>query len=497
MTRSPPGGGRGPDAARVAAMLLIAAGAAGCALGGGGGAAALALLAGGLAMLPVGWMHAAERRRRADRLVAAWERLSPLRAPGEVIACAEAIGRTLLPCESVRLTLAPSAGPGPDGVAVPGADGETLGWIGVVRAGGAALTAAERRVLEPFARAVGAALQRSVWDAKEGVLLLDGGWRIQAANAAAAGMLRCRPGDMPGAELWALLPGLREGVLSARLAAAAAGTGEAAFTGFHAPANAWLELRVQPFAGGLAVHLRDVTLQWETEQKLREVQRLEAIGQLTGGVAHDVNNLLTVILGNLELLAMRAEDRLAGVADAGEDPRLDVTLAEAGVRAGESASQLMHRLLAFSRRQPAAPQVVAVDEVLRSLQPLLRRTLSEQVSLRMHWPAGLWHALVDPAELESAILNLAINAQDAMPGGGTLTIAADNVAADTPRAVPAGPERPGETIVISVTDTGTGMPTEVLARAFDPFFTTKAAGKGTGLGLSMVAGFARQSRREG
>ena len=170
-----------------------------------------------------------------------------------------------------------------------------------------------------------------------------------------------------------------------------------------------------------------------------------------------------------------------------------MTLAEAGLRAGESASQLMHRLLAFSRHKALSPQVVAVGDLLQNLQPLMRRTMSQQVSLRMHWPAELWHALVDPAELESAILNLAINAQDAMPGGGSLTIEATNVSIDRVYAAVAGVDRTGDYIMIAVSDTGTGMPKEVMARAFDPFYTTKAPGKGTGLGLSMVYGFVRQS----
>jgi len=201
-----------------------------------------------------------------------------------------------------------------------------------------------------------------------------------------------------------------------------------------------------------------------------------------------------VILGNLELLGMRAEDRMAGVPAAEDDePGLDLTLTEAGLRAGESAAQLMHRLLAFSRHQPLSPQVVAVGDLLASMQPLVRRTMREQVDLRVRGPAEPWYVLVDPSEMESAILNLAINAQDAMPDGGTLTIEAGNVAVDRVYAAVAGLDRTGDTIMIAVSDTGTGMAKDVLARAFDPFFTTKAPGKGTGLGLSMVYNFVRQS----
>jgi len=168
-------------------------------------------------------------------------------------------------------------------------------------------------------------------------------------------------------------------------------------------------------------------------------------------------------------------------------------MARAGLRAGESASQLMHRLLAFSRRQPLSPQVVEISEMLGSLEPLLRRTIGEQIVLRITWQQALWRALVDPVELENAILNLAINSRDAMPAGGRLTIEAVNVQIDRVYAAVAGLERTGDFIMLSVADSGFGMSRDVIARAFDPFFTTKQPGQGTGLGLSMVYGFAKQS----
>ena len=483
----------------------------------------LAVLTGVLGMLMAGWyrtrqralwQHAANRRHlhRLAQLAAASEQLSRLRDVGEIASRAGVIGQMLLGCERVEVKLGPAAEPSHAPAAEPlhsvallGAGGERLGQISVSGAAGVE----ETLVLEQFARSVASALEGATLLADtqrakaelelilstiaDGMLVLDRHWCIRYANAAAARTLHRPHDEMLGADVWTLLPGMRAGDIGERLEAAAEQGHDAAFISFYAPLNAWFELRANPFQGGMTVYLRDVTIQWDTEEKLRQVQKLEAVGQLSGGIAHDVNNLLTVILGNLELLAMRAEDRLAGIPDEEEDPRLDLTLAEAGVRAGDSASQLMHRLLAFSRRQPLAPQVVAVGDLLRSLQPLMRGTITEQVSLQMRWPAGLWHALVDPSELESAIINLSMNAQDAMPGGGSLTIEARNVAADSVYAAGAGLERTGDYIMVMVSDTGTGMPKSVVERAFDPFFTTKAPGKGTGLGLSMVYGFVRQS----
>jgi signal transduction histidine kinase/CheY-like chemotaxis protein len=460
------------------------------------------------------------RVRQLAQLATASERLSRLRDVDKIVTRAETIGRTLLACERIAITcggagetaadLAPDAGSERRGINLLSAGGETLGRITLIRAAGDPFTAEDDLVLEHFARAVGSALEgatlladtmRSKFELElilstisDGMFVLSHDWNVRYVNAAASNYLHRPREEMLGMSVWTLFPGMHDGDMGERLEAAAAQGLDAEFTTFHAPLSAWFDVRAYPYAGGLTVYFRDVTFQRETEDKLRQGQKLEAIGQLTGGIAHDVNNLLTVILGNLEMLAMRAEDRINGVPEPPEDePGLDLTLAEAGLRAGESASQLMHRLLAFSRIQPLSPQAVAVGALLQSLQPLLRRTLSEQVTLRMHWPADLWHALIDPSELESAILNLTINAQDAMPGGGLLTIEATNVAIDRVYAASAGMDRPGDYIMVSVSDTGCGMKKDVSARAFDPFFTTKAPGKGTGLGLSMVYGFVRQS----
>ncbi len=222
----------------------------------------------------------------------------------------------------------------------------------------------------------------------------------------------------------------------------------------------------------------DVTSQREMEAQLRQSQRLEAVGQLTGGVAHDFNNLLTVILSNAELL----ESRLAG------NDQLHM-LAEMTRLAAERGAELTSRLLSFSRRQALDPQPVDVRGLARSMDQLLRRALGEQVEIRIVSSGDVWDALIDALQLESALLNLCINARDAMPGGGLLVIEVANAVLDDDAAF-----APGDFVMLSVTDTGTGMDEATRARVFEPFFTTKEVGRGSGLGLSMVYGFITQSK---
>src|ERR1700726_112332 len=219
------------------------------------------------------------------------------------------------------------------------------------------------------------------------------------------------------------------------------------------------------------------------EEALLQSQKMEAVGQLTGGIAHDFNNLLTGIVGSLDLLQTRInQGRTDNVA----------RYINAAMTSANRAAALTHRLLAFARRQPLVPKVVDVNQLVVSLEDLLRRTIGETIDLEISAADGLWNTLCDPNQLESALLNLAINARDAMPDGGKLAISTANaslgsVTADTPAL------SPGDYICIGVSDTGVGMSAEVAARAFDPFFTTKPIGQGTGLGLSMIYGFARQS----
>jgi PAS domain S-box-containing protein len=226
----------------------------------------------------------------------------------------------------------------------------------------------------------------------------------------------------------------------------------------------------------------DVTEQRELEQQLRQVQKMEAVGQLTGGIAHDFNNLLAVILGNAELLI---ED-LAGDPDRCRMATLVQT-------AAERAAELTRRLLAFSRQQDLEPTVVACGQLIDDLAGLLRRTLGEHIEVEFTMAPDLWPVRVDRGGLENCLVNLAVNARDAMATGGLIHISGRNLTVTEDMPAPISEMPAGGFVYLSVADNGCGMPPEVVGRAFDPFFTTKEVGKGTGLGLSMVYGFVKQS----
>ncbi|MBY0336308.1 MAG: response regulator [Acetobacteraceae bacterium] len=220
------------------------------------------------------------------------------------------------------------------------------------------------------------------------------------------------------------------------------------------------------------------------EAQLRQAQKMEAVGRLTGGVAHDFNNLLTAVIGNLEVARRRLGEE--------GDPRLARPLAGAAEGARRAAA-LIARLLAFSRQQPLAPQPVDANRLVAGMSDLLRHTLGEGVAVETVLAGGLWRCLADPNQLETAILNLAVNGRDAMEGRGRLTIETANAHLDAAYCARHAELRPGQYVLVCVSDTGTGMPPEILGQAFEPFFTTKPAGQGTGLGLSQVYGFAKQS----
>lgn len=227
--------------------------------------------------------------------------------------------------------------------------------------------------------------------------------------------------------------------------------------------------------------VRDLTSRHKIEEELRQSQKMEAVGQLTGGLAHDFNNLLTVISGNLEMIEARLQE-----------PKLLSLVSEAQA-AAEDGAKLTAQLLAFGRRQPLNPKLMDVGKFVSGFSDLLRRTLGEAIELRTVVTGSVNEALVDGSQLQNALLNLAINARDAMPRGGILSIEISRSRLDTDYARMYPEVRTGEYVLIAVTDTGVGMSSETKERAFEPFFTTKGMGAGTGLGLSMVYGFAKQS----
>ncbi|MGZ9410599.1 MAG: ATP-binding protein, partial [Methylocystis sp.] len=253
--------------------------------------------------------------------------------------------------------------------------------------------------------------------------------------------------------------------------------------------TSWREHKVYRLPGGEVVTLYDdVSERKATEDRLRESQRLEVLGQLTGGVAHDFNNLLAIIIGNLQLLAERDEANMHTrelIADA--------------LWSAQRGAELTHRLLAFARRQPLDPRVTDVNTLIAGLTGLVRRTLETRIDVRVQLAPELLPTLIDRGQLEAALMNLIVNARDAMPEGGLLTLATRNavIAEESDRDLhePSLPNsiRGGAYVVIVVGDTGTGISPALLDRIFEPFFTTKGPGKGSGLGLSMVYGFVKQS----
>jgi signal transduction histidine kinase len=245
------------------------------------------------------------------------------------------------------------------------------------------------------------------------------------------------------------------------------------------------ELRLKDTLETLEQQVEERTAQLRhNEEALRQSQKMEAVGQLTGGIAHDFNNMLTGIIGSLELLKRRlARGRL-------ED--LD-SLIDLGVTSANRAAGLTHRLLAFSRRQSLDSKPVNMNELVSSMGELLHRSLNESIRLEMALGESLWTAEADPNQLESALLNLVLNARDAMPDGGNLLVRTFNQALDLAFTETQANLEPGDYVVLQVRDTGSGVPQSIINRVFDPFFTTKPIGQGTGLGLSMIYGFSKQS----
>jgi PAS domain S-box-containing protein len=330
----------------------------------------------------------------------------------------------------------------------------------------------------------------------QGLLGLDG--TLLDANATSLSGIAATLEQVVGKPYWDTpwftgTPGMSETVRAA-IPVAAGGDVVRQEIHLNLPAGGWrwFDFQMRPVrdgAGtivGIVPEAAEVTLRRRAEEALRQAQKMEGIGQLTGGVAHDFNNLLTIIVGNLETL----ERQLKTPAPSFVNMERSVDNA---MRGAQRAVSLTQRLLAFSRQQPLDPKPVDVSRLVSGMSDLLRRTLGEQIAIETVLAGGLWRASVDANQLEMALLNLAVNARDAMESGGRLTIETANVLLDEDYVTDQAEVAPGQYVMLAVTDNGAGMTRETLSRAFEPFFTTKDVGHGTGLGLSQVYGFVKQS----
>jgi PAS domain S-box-containing protein len=347
---------------------------------------------------------------------------------------------------------------------------------------GAAIDVHDRHAAQEAAQAAASRLTATLESITDAFYTLDREWRFTYVNNETERVLRRSRTELLGKVVWDEFPATIGTLIESQLKRAASDGCAVAFQEFAPALKIWVDVRAYPSRDGLTVYFRDVTEHREMEQRLRQSQRLESVGQLTGGIAHDFNNLLTVIIGNAEMLAVRLEN------DDTMRPLAELTLA-----AAERGADLTHRLLAFARRQPLEPKTVDVNLLLGNMDALLRRTLGEQIELRWVGAKRLCKAFVDGSQLEGAILNLCINARDAMPKGGHITVETANVTLDSAYAEKHLEVTPGEYVMVAVSDNGSGMMPDVVARAFEPFFTTKGQGQGSGLGLSMVHGFVKQS----
>jgi PAS domain S-box-containing protein len=291
----------------------------------------------------------------------------------------------------------------------------------------------------------------------------------------------CRE-DLRDRSIWQVFPELAGSAFEQECRRAISERHEVSFEFHWMRTDAWLTVHAFPRPDGLAVYMQDISRLVAANDKLRQAAKIEAIGRLTGGIAHSFNNTLQVIIPNVEVL------------------ELDVSLSsdahmalDAIKRAADSAANLTNQLLAFARRQPLTPQVVDVVRLVDGLDAILRGMLGALIKLEIRRPDALWPVRVDPTQLQDAIINLSINARDAMASGGRLTIEAVNLPIRKPEIDAFGEIKPGNYVVISVSDTGIGIPKELLGNVFEPFFSTKPSGRGTGLGLAIVYGFVQQS----
>lgn len=347
-------------------------------------------------------------------------------------------------------------------------------------------------MMSEISKARAARLEALLESAVDGIIAIDSTGLIQDINPAACAMFGYAETEVIGQNIKMLMPepyrGEHDDYLQSYLQSGERkiiGIGREV-TGLRKDETIFpMELSVSEFLVGSERHftgiIKDLTERRALEEQYNHSQRLDAIGQLTGGIAHDFNNLLTVIIGNNELLEARLTNKD------------DLELLQEAQEAAELGAVLTERLLAFARRQPLEPKVVDLNELVLNLSELLRRTLGEAIDLSTILASDLWRSRVDPGQVENAVLNLALNARDAMQGSGRLTVETTNTVIDDAYSAAEIGLDPGEYTLLTVSDTGSGMSAEHRERAFEPFFTTKETGRGSGLGLSMVYGFAKSS----
>jgi PAS domain S-box-containing protein len=327
----------------------------------------------------------------------------------------------------------------------------------------------------------------------DGIVGIDHAYRVTLWNPAMESLTGHAPRAALGQNIFDLLPADRGTCVETAWRSALAGkASDVRGRAYVVPVTGQpglFEARCAPIYGdggeivGGVAFMRDITERHDMEETLRQSQKMEALGQLTGGIAHDFNNLLTAIIGNLQLAeAVVPDDR----------PQLRRQI-ESAQRAADRGARLTSQLLAFSRRKALRPEIRDLNELIGDFQNLMQRAAGEAILMQFELKSGLWPCRVDPSQFEAAVLNLVVNARDAITKSGTVTVATANAALPTENNLGV---REGDYVRLSITDTGVGMPPEILARASEPFFTTKDVGKGTGLGLSMVYGFVHQSGGE-
>jgi len=359
---------------------------------------------------------------------------------------------------------------------VLGDDGRVLRWWGT------AVDIHERCLREAHMRQLASDREAVLGKMAEGVYTLDREFRFTYVNSRAEALLGHTAKALIGNVLWDVLTEMRDSALGLMLIRVLE-TGQCErLLDYPGADDTSFDIWASALPDGLVVHLHDITEVKALSGQLVASQRLEALGQLAGGIAHDFNNLLTVVMGAAQ--SLEEEAHLSSTS------REIIDLVN---QAAVSGSELTHRLLAFARRQPLVPQPIDVSRHVGNLIPLLKRTLAEGIELSSNLARNPPLALADPGQFESALLNLTINARDAMPDGGMLEFETSTIEIDEESPVGYGDTPPGTYVVVSVSDTGVGVPPENMSRLFDPFFTTKSLDKGSGLGLPMVLGFARQS----